>query len=155
MKRLALSHGGQCRVSIYLYRRGPRVTRSLVPNSPAGMCERIICVISVICVIRKSTVIGVRSKLMHIWEHMHVGRLEKLRPWRWRGAAGARLPPDPVAYRWRSPRSRVENPSHVLLFYRDELNKISLSSLCGSLILVGSMQDYSQALEESKLWTHS
>lgn len=71
--------------------------------------------------------------------------------WRGPGATGAGLPPDLVAYRWRSPRSRVENPSHVLLFYRDELDRMSSEQLVWQPYSSRIMKDYPQALEESRL----
>lgn len=41
-------------------------------------------------------------------------------PWRGRCGAGASLPLDPMARRWEASRTGVENPLHVLVFYRDE-----------------------------------
>lgn len=81
-----------------------------------------------------------------------MGRLERLRPWRSRGATGEGFPLDPVTCRWRFPRSRVENPSHVLLFYRDELDRMSFAQFVWGPYSNRVLQDYPQALEESQPW---
>lgn len=62
------------------------------------------------------------------------------------------MPPDPVNYWWRSPRLRVENPSHVFLFYRDELDRMSSEQFVWQPYFNSVIQDYPQALEESRLW---
>lgn len=86
------------------------------------------------------------------WERINVGRPEILRPWSGRDAAGPGLPPDPVACRWRSPRSRVENPSHVLMFYRDELDRMGPDHFVWRPYSQRVLRDYPNAIHESDLW---
>lgn len=45
-------------------------------------------------------------------------------PWTGRDVISPELPPNPMACRWRFLHSRAENFSHVLLFYRNELDKM-------------------------------
>lgn len=71
--------------------------------------------------------------------------------WRRRGAEGPGLLVDPVLYQWGAPGSHVDNPSHVLCFYRDELDKMHVDQVVWLPYSKRILRDYSSAFHESEL----
>lgn len=85
------------------------------------------------------------------WERLHVGRPDRLLS-RDRGSVEDKVPPDPLACRWQVPLGRRDNPSHVLTFYRDELDRQRDEQFVWKPYMVEVLSQYPDVARDNKLW---